>query len=953
MSRLSPLVCLALLACAKPAPEPAAAEAPTYTEVNKSPNDSREYRTFTLDNGMKVLLVHDADVDMAAASVDVHVGQFHDPEDRQGLSHFLEHMLFMGTEDYPDVDEYQSFISAHGGGTNAGTGQTHTGYFFSIDQAFLEPALDRFSGFFKAPILDPEYVERERHAVHSEYSLKIKEEGRRNREVLRATSNPEHPFHKFSVGNLDTLEDTPENPLWDDLKAHYDAEYSASRMTLGVIGREDLDTLEQWVRDRFSAVPTTGEGPDIATVPILRPEDSGVIVRIVPLVDRRTLQMQFPAPPHAEHFREHPVRSITALLGDEGKGSLFSLLKERGWIESLNAGGGGPEDHTMIEVDIGLTPEGFEHVDAIAGLVFQTARLIEDKGLDPWRFDEARQLDQLRFRFSEEPSPISAARMAGQLHTYPPEHVLDFWATYGEHDPELIRQYLGAIRPENMRMVVIAPGQQTDRTEPLYDVPYAVEPIPEATLEAWRTAPIDPALALPEPNPYVPEDTELVDAGLDTGEPVALDGPDGVTLWHHADVSYGVPQAYVKALVLAPAGAESPEARIKTTLLSALVDDSLNELAYQPRLASLRYAVSPSNQGLELEIGGYADKQMALLEPVADRVAHFEIDPDRFALVRDRMAREWRNTVTARPMSQATWEVSEILDPLGVDYVSGADVLDELSVDQMQSWTDGFLDGASLDLLVHGNHDPDDAAAMATHLAETFVDETPADRPTVVVRRIPQTGQLVRDVAIDHDDSVFIAQYQGRSTEIAEHARYRMLGQLLKTPFFTELRTKQQLGYLVHAYYTREDTVPHLRLAIQSSSAGPVDLEQRVAAFLTDFHETLLAMSDEEYATIRAGLIADLEEKELQLGQRFNRYVSQLRRGRTDFDTEAQMVAALEQLDRTELADFYAERLLGDAGRLVVRSFGHAHGAAEERTPGCDTTACVTDQMPERFERAY
>jgi insulysin len=60
--------------------------------------DQRSYRLLTLSNELEVLLVHDAETDKAGAAMDVNVGYFSDPEHLPGLAHFLEHMLFMGTE---------------------------------------------------------------------------------------------------------------------------------------------------------------------------------------------------------------------------------------------------------------------------------------------------------------------------------------------------------------------------------------------------------------------------------------------------------------------------------------------------------------------------------------------------------------------------------------------------------------------------------------------------------------------------------------------------------------------------------------------------------------------------------------------------------------------------------------------------------------------------------------
>ncbi|CAM9700624.1 unnamed protein product [Choristocarpus tenellus] len=71
-------------------------------QVDKSPNDSRLYRALRLANGLQVLLVSDPDAKSAAAAMDVHVGHFSDPDGLPGLAHFCEHLLFLGTDKYPD-----------------------------------------------------------------------------------------------------------------------------------------------------------------------------------------------------------------------------------------------------------------------------------------------------------------------------------------------------------------------------------------------------------------------------------------------------------------------------------------------------------------------------------------------------------------------------------------------------------------------------------------------------------------------------------------------------------------------------------------------------------------------------------------------------------------------------------------------------------------------------------
>ena len=124
-------------------------------EVIKSPNDPRDYHFETLPNGLKLLVISDAAADKSAAALTVFRGSLHDPKERPGLAHFLEHMLFIGTEKYPEPDGYFSFIETHGGSSNAYTAPDHTNYFFDIQPEFFGEGLDRFGQFFIAPLMDP------------------------------------------------------------------------------------------------------------------------------------------------------------------------------------------------------------------------------------------------------------------------------------------------------------------------------------------------------------------------------------------------------------------------------------------------------------------------------------------------------------------------------------------------------------------------------------------------------------------------------------------------------------------------------------------------------------------------------------------------------------------------------------------------------------------------------
>ncbi len=107
------------------------------------------------------MLISDKESDKSAAALDVKVGGALDPRPLFGTAHFLEHMLFMGTEKYPSENEYSEYITNNGGMNNAWTSLTDTNYQFDCSNEGFSGALDRFAQFFISPLLNESSTDRE------------------------------------------------------------------------------------------------------------------------------------------------------------------------------------------------------------------------------------------------------------------------------------------------------------------------------------------------------------------------------------------------------------------------------------------------------------------------------------------------------------------------------------------------------------------------------------------------------------------------------------------------------------------------------------------------------------------------------------------------------------------------------------------------------------------------
>lgn len=184
-------------------------------EITKSPNDNRLFRYLKLDNELECIIVHDPDTNTSAASMDVGVGGALDPKETPGLAHFLEHMLFMGTEKYPVENEYSKYISDNGGNENAFTTMINTNFHFDVTNAAFDKTLDMFAQFFICPLFNEGSVEKEMKAVDSEYRNGLQSDTDRISQIFQNESNPESAFNRFYTGSLKTLQ---KDGIVDELK---------------------------------------------------------------------------------------------------------------------------------------------------------------------------------------------------------------------------------------------------------------------------------------------------------------------------------------------------------------------------------------------------------------------------------------------------------------------------------------------------------------------------------------------------------------------------------------------------------------------------------------------------------------------------------------------------------------------------------------------------------------
>jgi zinc protease len=242
---LLPGVLLGSAAFAQPPKETLAAEAPT-------PKLAVDYTSFTLANGLRVILHEDHSVPVVTVNMWYHVGSARERAGRTGFAHLFEHLMFMGSG-HVRPGQFDAWLEAAGGSNNGSTAEDRTNYWINVPSNALELALflesDRMG--YLLDTMTPQTVDAQRDVVKNErrQSYENRPYGQADITLTEMLYPENHPYHWPVIGYMPDLTAAS----YDDVVAFFKKYYAPSNASLVVAG--DIDTaktralVEKWFAD--------------------------------------------------------------------------------------------------------------------------------------------------------------------------------------------------------------------------------------------------------------------------------------------------------------------------------------------------------------------------------------------------------------------------------------------------------------------------------------------------------------------------------------------------------------------------------------------------------------------------------------------------------------------------------------------------------------------------------
>jgi predicted Zn-dependent peptidase len=420
-----------------------------------------EWQNSTLSNGLRVVTTPVATAQSVSVNVFVGIGSRGEDRRTNGLSHYMEHMLFKGTERRSDAIVIAEAIEGAGGVLNAYTSKELTCYWNQVPFDKLPLAMDVLADMYRHSLLDQAEIDRERTVVQQEIRRSFDQPGAWASELLARATFGDQPIGWPIAGTIDTVEAMRR----DDFVQHVASYYVPSNTVISVAGNTTHAEVLRLAEGLFGDLPDGDVPASPAAVTQFAPERVVVETREIAQCN---MGIALHALPRNDPDR-YPLMVLNTILGRGMSSRLFKEVRERrGLAYSVGSGVSRYNDIGTMSISAGVT---LEHLEEATQVIRDQLFRMRDELAGEEEVTKARDFSTGNFRLGLE-STMALAQRAGEMllmtdEIEPIEDVVSSIAAVTPAEVQRVAQRL--FKPGGFSMAVVGPGGDAGRLQEILD----------------------------------------------------------------------------------------------------------------------------------------------------------------------------------------------------------------------------------------------------------------------------------------------------------------------------------------------------------------------------------------------------------------------------------------------------------------------------------------------------
>lgn len=888
-------------------------------KIQQSDRDNRQYEVIELANQMRVLLVSDPKAAKSLGSLALPVGSLQDPKDQQGLAHYTEHMVLMGSKKYPEPSSFSEFLNRHAGSYNASTAAHRTAFYFEVENSALDTAIDYLADAIAEPKLDSNFADKERNAVNAEMTMARSTDGFRIRQVNAETINPDHPAAQFAGGNLETLSDKPNSKLQDALVAFHKDYYSSNIMVGVIYSNQSINKLAKLAEATFGKIPNKNITAPKVDKPALTPNLLSKQIAMVPAQPKKLLFLQFPMESNLAKFADKTDEYINYLISNSSQNTLSDQLKKQGLIEGISStydsiryGNSG-----TFSINVSLTDEGLAQKDKVIGAIFNYLQLIQKQGVSEAYYEELRKVLALQFKYEDVERDMSYVEwLSDQMLLYPVQNVLnsDYVAT--NFDKAAIIARLKSLTPDNIRVWVISPDQTTDKTAYFVKAPYKIENITSEQKASWSTLGKSFTFTLPELNPYIPDDFSITKQNYDQAQPIEF-SKRGNHIHFVSQYFKNEPKAAIVVSLRNNQAFDSAKADVEFELLDYIANRSLSNLQFQAAVAGISLSTQGDN-GLMISASGFSQHLSKMVTSILDSYRNVTIDEQTLALAKSWYLQKLDNADHAKSYWLAVQPINALsVLPHYYERDERRQITANITIEDIVNYRDNLLSRSVPYMISLGNLSNESSLDLYHSIQKTLVrDVEYTPNENVIIKN--SLDAKITQQAKSTDNALIMGYIPTGYDRISSGMLSYTLTKIVSPWFYDQIRTNEQLGYAVFAApMTIGDSIG-MSFIVQSNQYDPAYLFKRYKEFYPVISSKLHALSKDDINQYKKAVLDELTMPPQTLDEELNRYLPDFRNNRLMFDSLRKKIEQVKKITKQDLIDYYHRAVMEPKGLVLA-----------------------------------
>ena len=884
--------------------------------INKPKFDLRTFKGGQLSNGIKYVLINDSSLEKSYISVCIKIGSYANPKEFGGLAHFLEHMLFMGSKKYPDENYYSRRLNELGGYSNAYTGVLETVYYFNVFDNGLAEIIDIFSRFFIDPLFDPDSVAREVNAVNSEHQKNINNDGWKKFQFMVDITNKDSNINEFMTGSLSTLS---KPNIRDKVIEFYKKYYTTDNISITIGSSKPITKLEQIIIDTFGTIKKTLGHIYMVQKPFYS-ENRGKTFFIKSITNTYKLTLIWEIPIQESYGDSKDYMILEMILSNQSENSLYFYLKNLGWLKAINIE---IKYEGVFIIDLVLTKEGFNNIKMIDSILFSYLEKILNSNLRKYA-EYYSQVAAVNFDCLNKLSMDDLCNLLSvNHHYYPTINIFDkefkFFKLKTTHHYK--NEFMQYITKANLIRII--------QSQTLIIGIFNISKLKLLKSREYFTEYIDITDIITPPiiKPHI----RLLDIDLSndylTVKPYVVQKLDKYKIpklikknqWYGGCSKFGEPLIYLWMCFNNNTYFSSPKNYILTKISCLILNFMISSFMSKPLdiCYFIYFEPKPTTSSINIHIKALNDLEkldlllnelFIFINKIDDLINKISDEYIRNLIVS--IKESYQNINFLNPWEYTIKLVSSMSFDTEYTNIELLKYIDLISINNIKTYLIKIFTTISpLTTLVYGNI----KSIYLSNLFNKFKDYFNTSH-----HHLPNINNIcsITKIHPNQKETSSCVSYYYPTGEFnpKKIILLNLLISILAQPFFELLRTKYQLGYLVHMSIHSIKNNYWIVQRVQSDKK-PSIIEEKINHFNENIIKIINKANFEEFIKT---LKKELEEADYSLSEQYNRYQPEISSRQFIFNRNKLLVKQVDKVDKKELIKFVKKNINNQNKKTII-----------------------------------